>query len=242
MGWRSPTSISSKSERSYATCVTVAEATPRRMASSLRRALARSEYAELRLDFLAPDEVPAALALAAPRLSRCVCTLRPRSEGGEFAGGEEERASALGLIAARSPMLLDVELRTLARRTALRRRLRRAGARVLASWHDFESTPPAGALRSRLASMSRYSGHAKVVTMARGAGDAARVLSLYPLAGRTRLVAFCMGEAGRASRVLCLCLGSPFTYASLGAPVAPGQMGIGEIRRLLPARAPAHFK
>jgi len=212
------------------------------MASSLRRALGVSEYAELRLDLLAPDEVPDALALAAPRLGRCVCTLRPRSEDGEFAGGEEERVSTIKLAAEYSPMLLDVELRTLARRAGLRRYLARAGARVLASWHDFESTPPAGALRSRLASMSRYSGHAKVVTMARGAGDAARVLSLYSSAGGTRLVAFCMGEAGRASRVLCLCLGSPFTYASLGAPVAPGQMAIGELRRLLPARGPAHFK
>jgi len=240
--WRSPTSISSKSERAYATCATVAEPTPRRMAASLRRALARSEYAELRLDRLAPDEVPHALALAAPRLRRCVCTLRPRSEGGEFSGGEDERVSIIKLAAEYSPMLLDVELRTLAARAGLRRYLARAGARVLASWHDFESTPPAGALRSRLASMSRYSGHAKVVTMARGPADAARVLSLYSSAGRTRLVAFCMGEAGRASRVLCLCLGSPFTYASLGAPVAPGQMGIGELRRLLPARGPEHFK
>lgn len=238
MGWRSQASISSKSDRPFATCVSIAEPTPRRMASSLRRALARSEYAELRLDHLRAADVPAALDLASPHMGRCVCTLRPRGEGGRFDGPEAERISTLKLAAEYSPMLLDVELRTLARRPALRAYLRRAGARVLVSWHDFASTPPAGALRLRLAAMSRHSGHAKIVTTARSAADPARVLSLYASAGSTRLVAFCMGEAGRASRVLCLALGSPFTYASLGAPVAPGQMGIGELRRLLPPRGP----
>lgn len=236
MAWRSQTSLSSKSDRAYATCVPVAEPTPRRMASSLRRALRVSEYAELRLDFLGAGEVPAALALAAPHMARCVCTLRPRWEGGRFGGTEDERVSILKLAAELSPMLLDVELRTLSSRPALRSYLARAGARVMASWHDFSSTPPTGVLRSRLAAASRHAGHAKIVTAARAAADPARVLSLYASAGPTRLVAFCMGEAGRASRVLCLALGSPFTYASLGAPVAPGQVPVGELRRLLPAR------
>ncbi len=226
-----------KSEAKYRTCVSVAEPTPRKMASSLRRAMASSDYAELRLDFMRAADVPDALELAVPYMHRCVCTLRPMHEGGRFAGTEEERISTLKLAAEYSPMLLDVELRTMSSRASLRRYLSGAGARVLVSWHDFSGTPSAGALRARLASMSRYSSDIKIVTTARSELDPSRVLALYSHATPSRLVAFCMGEAGRASRVLCLCLGSPFTYASLGAPVAAGQMRIGELRRLLPAQA-----
>ena len=214
------------------TCVTVAEPTPARMASRLRAALARSEYAEARLDFLRPADVPRALEAAGRLLRRTVCTVRPRSEGGRFRGGEAERASALALAAGYRPFLLDVEYSALRGDARLRSRLASSGARVMASWHDFGGTPGAAALRRRLASMSRYAGTVKIACTARDPADAARVLGLYAARGRTELVAFAMGEAGSLSRALCLHLGSPLTYAAIGRPAAPGQMGLAETRRL----------
>ena len=41
-----------------------------------------------------------------------------------------------------------------------------------------------------------------------------------------------MGDAGRISRILCMHLGSPFTYVSPGRPVAPGQFSLEEVKRL----------
>jgi 3-dehydroquinate dehydratase I len=38
-----------------------------------------------------------------------------------------------------------------------------------------------------------------------------------------------MGDYGRMSRILCTRLGSPFTYVSLGKPVAPGQFSLDEM-------------
>ena len=45
-------------------------------------------------------------------------------------------------------------------------------------------------------------------------------------------MAFCMGDQGKFSRILCLHLGSPFTYVSLGKAIAPGQFSLDEIKSL----------
>ena len=47
----------------YKTCVTIAEKTPKKIDSVLKTALKKSDYAELRLDFLKPIQVPEALEL-----------------------------------------------------------------------------------------------------------------------------------------------------------------------------------
>ena len=47
------------------------------------------------------------------------------------------------------------------------------------------------------------------------------------------LVAFAMGEAGAISRILCTVIGdAPFTYASLGKAIAPGQMTIEQMKSI----------
>ncbi|HXV51339.1 MAG TPA: type I 3-dehydroquinate dehydratase [Nitrosopumilaceae archaeon] len=35
------------------------------------------------------------------------------------------------------------------------------------------------------------------------------------------------------SRILCLFLGSPYTYVSLGKPIAPGQFSLDEIKSII---------
>ena len=49
---------------------------------------------------------------------------------------------------------------------------------------------------------------------------------------KNKTIAFCMGEQGKFSRILCLHLGSPFTYVSLGKAIAPGQFSLREIKSL----------
>ena len=74
----------------YKTCVTIAEKTPKKFDLILKKALKKSDYAELRFDFLKPIQVPDALELVKKKLGRCVCTLRPSSEGGKFQGNEKD--------------------------------------------------------------------------------------------------------------------------------------------------------
>ncbi|ABK76845.1 3-dehydroquinate dehydratase [Cenarchaeum symbiosum A] len=214
----------------YSTCVSIAEEGPAEMAKALRTALKKSDYAELRLDYLEPEDVPKMLKKAGTMLGHCICTLRPRIEGGRFPGTEKERRDILADISRYKPYLVDVEYDTIRKSPALRRRL---GRKVLVSWHDFKGTPQTGMLRRRLRAMSAYSTHVKMVCTAKKPADSSRMLALYSDAGRTKLVAFAMGEQGKMSRLLCLYLGSPFTYVYVSRPTALGQFGLKEIGRYI---------
>lgn len=228
-------------------CVPVAARTPAGMVAGVDRALAAGAgLAEARLDYIGARAVPRALELLSSgargrrRMARLVCTVRPEREGGRFQGTERERIGLLGLAASHRPHLLDVEYDALRRSAGLRDAAAAAGADVLASWHDYAGTPSLQSLSGRLERMSALARHVKIVTTAAAPADPARVLSLYGAARRmgrrrgrsgkgVRLVAFAMGEMGRMSRVLCLYLGSPHTYASLGRAVAPGQMPLADM-------------
>ncbi|MEM3172128.1 MAG: type I 3-dehydroquinate dehydratase, partial [Candidatus Nitrosotenuis sp.] len=119
----------------FKTCATVAESTPRRVLAVVSDALKKSDYVEIRFDFLKPEKVPEALHLVRRYLGRCVCTLRPKSEGGRFEGSEEERISILKLIAEYGPYLLDVEFSTISKNMRLRNYIRSTGSEILVSWH-----------------------------------------------------------------------------------------------------------
>jgi len=219
----------------YKTCASVTEKTPKRLKQTLAKALKKSDYAEIRFDFLNPNLVPDALQQIKKDLRKCVCTLRPVSEGGKFSGSEKNRISIMKLIAEYNPFLLDIEFNTLIKNKNLRRYLKSTGTDILLSWHNFKQTPDTSVLKKKLAQMKKFSNNIKIVTMAKSVNDATRVLSLYKN-NNTKLIAFSMGNYGRISRILCLFLGSPYTYVSLGKPVAPGQFSVDEVKSIFARR------
>ena len=118
------------------------------------------------------------------------------------------------------------------------------GTVFIRSYHDFEGTSSVDALRT-LVVKCHYHGAdmVKVATVASSQEDAERVLSLYEWCGGMQgtdmenladggLIAFCMGDIGRDSRLECLRRGAPFTYAALDddEPVAPGQWTMSEMK------------
>ena len=219
----------------YKICASVAEKTPKRLKQTLTKALKKSDYAEIRFDFLNPNLVPDTLQQIKKDLRKCVCTLRPVSEGGKFSGSEKNRISIMKLIAEYNPFLLDIEFNTLIKNKNLRRYLKSTGTDILLSWHNFKQTPDTSVLKKKLAQMKKFSNNIKIVTMAKSVNDATRVLSLYKN-NNTKLIAFSMGNYGRISRILCLFLGSPYTYVSLGKPVAPGQFSVDEVKSIFARR------
>jgi len=219
----------------YKTCVSIAEKTPKKLKQTLTKALKKSDYAEIRFDFLNPNAVPEALHLIRKELRKCVGTLRPIYDGGKFSGSEKNRISIIKLIAEYNPFLLDIELNTLSKNKNLRRYLKNTGTGILVSWHNFKQTPSNSVLKKKLAQMKKISNNIKIVTMAKSINDATRVLSLYKN-NNTKLIAFSMGNYGRISRILCLFLGSPYTYASLGKPIAPGQFSVDEVKSIFARR------
>ena len=216
----------------YKTCVSIAEKNPKKIKDILKKSLLKSEYAEIRLDFVKPSEIPNILQDIGGKISRCVCTLRPKNEGGKFSGKENERISILKLISEYNPFLLDVEFNTLKKNQKLRQYLKKSNTDILVSWHDFKKTPSANSLNSRLKEMKKLSNFVKIVTVAKSISDTSRILSLYNRSSKIKLIAFAMGEEARFSRILCLHLGSPYTYVSLGKAIAPGQFSLDDMKSL----------
>ena len=216
----------------YKTCVSIGEKNPKKLKNVLKKALLKSDFAEIRFDYLKKADIPIVLEDIKKSLSRCVCTLRPRSEGGVFIGKEDERKLILRLIAEYNPFLLDVEFNAIQKDKKLASYLRKTKCKLLISWHDFKKTPNESQLRSKFNKMAKFSDIVKIVTVANSVSDASRLLSLYSIKSENETIAFCMGEQGKFSRILCLHLGSPFTYVSLGKAIAPGQFSLREIKSL----------
>ena len=114
------------------------------------------------------------------------------------------------------------------------------GTVFIRSYHDFEGTDSVEALKAVVEKCVYHGADmVKIVTTAHSQEDVDKVLRLYDWcreeqgAGNERigaladggLVAFCMGEIGKASRLECLRKGSPYTYAAVSEEeaAAPGQ-------------------
>ena len=121
------------------------------------------------------------------------------------------------------------------------------GTVFIRSYHDFEGTDSFEALKAVVEKCVYHGADmVKIVTMARSQADVDKVMALYGWcrqekeSGNERigaladggLIAFSMGEAGRASRLEALKNGAPYTYAALSAEesAAPGQWDAAEMR------------
>ena len=122
------------------------------------------------------------------------------------------------------------------------------GTVFIRSYHDFEGTSSFEALKAVVEKCVYHGADmVKIVTTAHSEADVEKVLALYEWcreekkSGNERigaladggLLAFCMGEAGRQSRVDCLKLGAPYTYAALSEEeaAAPGQWATADMKK-----------
>ena len=217
----------------YKTCVSIAEQTPSKTKKILKIALSKSDFVEIRLDFLKIEQIPETLEMIKKDLSRVVCTLRPKNEGGKFVGNEKERIAIIKLIAEYNPFMLDIEFNTLKKNSSLTKYLKSTKTKVLVSWHDFKKTPSSAELEKKISQMSKFSSNVKIVSTAKSTDDSTRMLELYNKKGKNNLISFAMGDYGRISRILCLYLGSPYTYVSLGKAIAPGQFSVDEVKKII---------
>lgn len=203
----------------------------------LRVYAAQADLVELRLDGIRRTDLRTLLA-AAP--NRTLVTNRRQEEGGFARQTEDARLARLCEAAAGGADLVDVELasgaaavRSVGREMASRGR----GEGLIVSHHDFAGTPPTVELiEIYRACAALGAGMVKVVTRARTVEDNLRVLELLRVAqdeGR-RITAFCMGAAGRVSRVLAPLLGSCISYVAFrrGRESAAGQLTLAETKLL----------
>ena len=111
--------------------------------------------------------------------------------------------------------------------------------KVILSFHDFEKTPAKKELLRLFKSMASVKGvdAIKIVTFANSKEDNGKVLSLIPVAKQLDkpIIAFCMGEKGKQSRIQSMKKGSMLGFAALSIEKvsAEGQFGCQEFKRLV---------
>ena len=195
------------------------------------------EMLELRLDScrLSDDEIKDIFAHSELPLIACC-------RGSEcLSFKESERRLSLAIEA--GAMFVDLELEAPVEVSKnIQRLCREKGTKLIRSYHNYTQTPDSEILKRAIARCFRYGADvAKLACMCNSEQDSETLRNLYSLEFeniqqlRGRLVAFGMREHGRESRLYCLRLGAPFTYASLKEEeaTAPGQWTEVEMRERL---------
>lgn len=110
--------------------------------------------------------------------------------------------------------------------------------RMICSHHDFAGTPSLPQLKNLCrACLEKGADIVKIVPFANSVEDNLTVLAFLSWAKKqgTDVVAFCMGEKARISRVAAPLFGALFTFASLDdrSAAAPGQIAVRDMRKIL---------
>jgi 3-dehydroquinate dehydratase type I len=204
----------------------------------MERAFPAADILELRIDRIGDVNLK---RLLKRKKENILVTNRRKDEGGNFSGKEAERVALLKEAVSLGAGYVDIEARTdSALIHELKEAIRERGQRtkLIVSHHDLLGTPGMRTLRKKLDECVELGADVvKIVTSARSMEDNLRVLSLIA-SGQKKgvdVIAFCMGEMGRVSRVMAPLLGSRLTFASLdrGEESAPGQFTAEEMRKIL---------
>ena len=175
-----------------------------------------------------------------------IVTNRADWEGGE-ASDETSRFSALETaISHEAVAAVDIECGALDgsieaadtdRARNLRERARNEGVSVIASLHDFESTPSVETLLGQLQTAAAEGDVGKLAVTAHNRADALAVLTATHRAveaGHT-VATMAMGAAGQHTRAVAPVYGSKIGYAPVDpdGATAPGQYTLETLRRLV---------
>lgn len=218
-------------------CIPIVAKDQRAALMQMERGFPLADILELRIDQIKNLNLEGLLRW---KRGRVLVTNRRKDEGGGFSGTERERVELLKEAVALGVDYVDIEVRTeCALIKELSAKIGNDHGRVkwIVSHHDFSGTPSERSLKRRLDECNRTGADiVKIVTYANTVEDNLRVLGLIPYARRRglKIIAFCMGEMGRISRIMAPHLGSCFSYVSLekGVESAPGQLAVEEIREV----------
>jgi 3-dehydroquinate dehydratase/shikimate dehydrogenase len=193
--------------------------TPRSLDEVFSADLSGADYVEVRLDYL--DNPRDSILARWDRLPvAAIVTCRGKERGGQFDGSAAEEIRLLQHAIDNGARFVDMDYR-IARPMP--------GARVIASFHDFESTPHdlLGLLDRICAGPGEI---AKLATMVRSWDDNRRLLELLARPWPKPVIIVGMGDLGQITRIIGPSRGSFLTYAGLAPNAsAPGQLTVDDM-------------
>jgi 3-dehydroquinate dehydratase type I len=212
-------------------CIPIVETTVEKALRSIKEAVRWADLIELRVDYLTGAKFE---RLLENRPKPLIVTNRKKEEGGKYKGEERKRLGILQEAIDLGTDYIDVEFAV--ERSFLQDLIKnKRETQIILSFHDFRKTPSSKELQRHCDQMIRLGADViKIVPFARSWVDNLTILSLIPFAKerKQKIVAFCMGEKGKISRIFSPFLGAAWTYASLSKnrASAPGQLTIRELK------------
>jgi 3-dehydroquinate dehydratase-1 len=204
------------------------------------------DIAEFRLDYLSASlgqagvvELVASVAeslLGKPLL----VTFRSAQEGGERSMSDNEYFDLYSTLVEQPAIdLIDVEMmKPEDEVTRMITEAHAAGVAVVLSNHEFDSTPPQSTIVNRLRKQQSLGADIlKIAAMPKSANDVLTLMAasqeMYTSHAQRPLITMSMGTLGVVSRLAGELTGSALTYASVGAPSAPGQVSADDVKSVL---------
>lgn len=194
-------------------------------AAEIMEILSRVEMAEIRMDLcdLSDDDIREVFSSDVPLIATC------RIAGTDIKTCEHRLVEAIKAGARYADLEIEAP-KPVSKRVA--QACAEWGTVMIRSYHDFQGTASLDELREMVDKCRHHDGEiVKIVTTATCPEDALRVEELYKYYTADFLVAFAMGELGSATRLECLRLGAPFSYACLGSEnaTASGQIDYSDM-------------
>ncbi|HEU18084.1 MAG TPA: type I 3-dehydroquinate dehydratase [Deltaproteobacteria bacterium] len=218
-------------------CIPIMTETNEAALGQMPLCFAMADMVELRIDAIKNLDLPSLLSSPGGKV---VVTNRKSDEGGWFSGNEEKRVALLCEAVSMKADFVDIELSTDPRLISLLvKTVKKYGGltQLIVSHHDFTGTPQMDELfRIVDESYRRGADIVKIATYACSMKDNMTILNLIGIIRRRNrnIIAFCMGETGKISRIAAPMFGSFMTFAARekGTESAPGQLTVHEIKEI----------
>jgi 3-dehydroquinate dehydratase-1 len=192
---------------------------------------AKADFIEVRLDCIETSRTLSKLSKNTK--TPLIATNKLRNEKGSFSGTETEQQQTLLNAAKNGFEYVDVDMSSPKHKDTIDK-LKQLGAKPIVSFHKFDG-PLSSLEMGNILKQEISCGAAvcKIITTAQRIEDNLTVLNfISAMPSKVKLVCFCMGEKGKASRLLSPMFGAFFTFASLeqGSETASGQINIQDMR------------
>jgi 3-dehydroquinate dehydratase/shikimate dehydrogenase len=207
-------------------CAVIGRTRHKMVAAEIREAGKRgAALIELRIDFIA--RAPDLKRMLADKPCPFIATIRRPQDGGRWGASEDARQMLLKqCIVSGGFEWVDLE-------TDIADQIRRFKAvKRIVSYHNLAEFPPD--LEEIYARMAAQDADiVKIVVAAQSPADNLRMIDLMKKAKKPT-IAFCSGDLGFPSRILCLKYGAPFTYAAFNKErgVVPGMPSFEELLKV----------
>ncbi len=179
---------------------------------------------ELRIDMLPCERAKKVAQVLKPDIVTC----RRKEEGGLFEGSESKRCALLAECA-KYAKYADIEHGAeICKRFENLAKSKNPKIKILKSIHSFS---PESFSKERFGDILSECDALKIAIVPNDISD---VLAMMDFVSRNRnVIAFAMGKKWKFTRIMSLFMGSPWTYVSLGRPVAPGQLSLQQAEEIL---------